>query len=64
MALRSPVPALMIQPQPQADERERQDVAGQEEGEIFGHGDGSLSGLFFLLLQEFRLTFKLRRQVY
>jgi hypothetical protein len=33
----SPAPVLMIQPQPQADERERQTDAGQHENEIFRH---------------------------
>ena len=37
VAPRSPAPVLTIQPQPQADERERQADAGREENEIFSH---------------------------
>jgi len=37
VAPRSPAPVLTIQPQPQADERERQADAGREENEIFRH---------------------------
>ena len=37
VAPRSPAPASMIQPQPQADERERQADAGREENKIFRH---------------------------